>query len=61
MDDDALITRFLGRQFIGRRRYLRDAELQALGLVDNRSSLSWLLGLIAWLRRVQQRRRSINE
>jgi predicted DNA-binding transcriptional regulator AlpA len=42
MDDDALITRFLGRQFIG-RRYLRYAELQALGLVDNRSSLTnWM-------------------
>jgi hypothetical protein len=41
-DDDVLITRFLGQQFIG-RRYLRDAELRSLGLVDNRSSLTnWM-------------------
>jgi predicted DNA-binding transcriptional regulator AlpA len=42
IDDDALIARFLGPQFLG-RRYLRYAELQALGLVDNRTSLSnWM-------------------
>jgi predicted DNA-binding transcriptional regulator AlpA len=41
-NDDALITRFLGRQFTG-RRYLRYAELRTLGLVDNRSSLTnWM-------------------
>jgi predicted DNA-binding transcriptional regulator AlpA len=36
--DDALIARFLGSKYLG-RRYLRYAELEALGLVDNRASL----------------------
>jgi hypothetical protein len=40
--DDVLIARFLGSRFLG-RRYLRYAELEALGLVDNRSSLKlWM-------------------
>ena len=40
--DDALIARFLGSRFIG-RRYLRYGELEQLGLVDNRSSLTvWM-------------------
>jgi hypothetical protein len=40
--DDALIARFLGSRYLG-RRYLRYAELQSLGLVDNRDSLkSWM-------------------
>jgi predicted DNA-binding transcriptional regulator AlpA len=42
IDDDALIAQFLGRQYVG-RRYLRYAELEALGLCDNRSSLkNWM-------------------
>jgi hypothetical protein len=40
--DDALIAEFLGSRFLG-RRYLRYAELEQLGLVDNRSSLKlWM-------------------
>jgi hypothetical protein len=40
--DDALIARFLGSRYIG-RRYLRYAELEGLGLVDNRGSLkNWM-------------------
>jgi predicted DNA-binding transcriptional regulator AlpA len=40
--DDALIGRFLGTRYIG-RRYLRYSELEALGLVDNRGSLkNWI-------------------
>ena len=40
--DDALIAQFLGRHYLG-RRYLRYAELEALGLCDNRSSLkNWM-------------------
>lgn len=40
--DDALIARFLGSRYVG-RRYLRYAELEALGLVDNRGSLqNWM-------------------
>jgi predicted DNA-binding transcriptional regulator AlpA len=40
--DDALIARFLGSQYLG-RRYLRYYELEALGLVDNRASLKvWM-------------------
>ena len=40
--DDALIAQFLGRQYIG-RRYLRYAEIEALGLCDNRGSLqNWI-------------------
>jgi predicted DNA-binding transcriptional regulator AlpA len=40
--DDALIARFLGSQYLG-RRYLRYAELEALGICDNRSSLeNWI-------------------
>jgi hypothetical protein len=40
--DDALIAQFLGRQYVG-RRYLRYAELEALGLCDNRGSLkNWM-------------------
>ena len=40
--DDTLIEQFLGPQFTG-RRYLRYAELEALGLVDNRASLkNWM-------------------
>ena len=39
---DALIARFLGSKYLG-RRYLRYAELEALGLVDNRASLKlWM-------------------
>jgi len=40
--DDALIAQFLGSRYLG-RRYLRYAELEALGLVDNRASLkNWM-------------------
>ena len=40
--DDALIAEFLGSRFLG-RRFLRYAELEQLGLVDNRSSLKlWM-------------------
>jgi hypothetical protein len=40
--DDALIARFLGTRYLG-RRYLRYAELEALGLVDNRATLKlWM-------------------
>jgi len=40
--DDALIRQFLGPRYLG-RRYLRYAELEALGLVDNRASLkNWM-------------------
>jgi hypothetical protein len=40
--DDTLIEQFLGTQFTG-RRYLRYAELEALGLVDNRATLKlWM-------------------
>jgi hypothetical protein len=40
--DDALIAQVLGTKFLG-RRYLRYAELEQLGLVDNRSSLKvWM-------------------
>ena len=40
--DDGLIARFLGSKYLG-QRYLRYAELEALGLVDNRSSLKlWM-------------------
>jgi hypothetical protein len=40
--DDALIAQFLGSRYLG-RRYLRYAELEALGLVDNRASLKlWM-------------------
>jgi hypothetical protein len=40
--DDALIARFLGGRYLG-RRYLRYAELESLGLVDNRGSLkNWM-------------------
>jgi hypothetical protein len=42
--DDGLIARFLGSKYLG-RRYLRYAELEALGLVDNRGSLKfWMDG-----------------
>jgi len=42
--DDALIAQFLGSRYLG-RRYLRYAELEALGLVDNRGSLKfWMDG-----------------
>ena len=41
-DDDALIAQFLGPRFLG-RRYLRYAELEALGVCDNRASLKlWM-------------------
>jgi hypothetical protein len=41
---DALIERFLGSRYLG-RRYLRYAELEALGICDNRGSLvSWMRG-----------------
>lgn len=40
--DDALIAQFLGSKYLG-RRYLRYAELEGLGLVDNRASLKlWM-------------------
>jgi len=40
--DDALIARFLGSRYLG-RRYLRYAELEELGLCDNRGSLeNWM-------------------
>jgi predicted DNA-binding transcriptional regulator AlpA len=40
--DDALIARFLGSRYLG-RRYLRYSELEALGIVDDRSTLvSWM-------------------
>src|SRR5262245_38661483 len=40
--DDGLIARFLGSKYLG-RRYLRYAELEALGLIDNRGSLqNWM-------------------
>jgi hypothetical protein len=40
--DDALIAQFLGSRYLG-RRYLRYAELEQLGLVDNRGSLKlWM-------------------
>jgi hypothetical protein len=40
--DDALIAQFLGSRYLG-RRYLRYAELEALGLVDNRATLKlWM-------------------
>jgi predicted DNA-binding transcriptional regulator AlpA len=39
---DALIARFLGSRYLG-RRYLRYAELEALGIVDCRDSLNnWM-------------------
>jgi len=38
--DDALIAQFLGSRYLG-RRYLRYAELVALGLIDNRASLKF--------------------
>ena len=41
---DALIERFLGSRYLG-RRYLRYAELEALGICDNRGSpVSWMRG-----------------
>lgn len=41
-DDDALIAQVLGPRYLG-RRYLRYAELEALGLCDNRASLKlWM-------------------
>jgi hypothetical protein len=44
LDDDALIAQLLGSRYVG-RRYLRYAELEALGLVDNRASLkNWMDG-----------------
>jgi predicted DNA-binding transcriptional regulator AlpA len=40
--DEALIAQFLGPRYRG-RRFLRYAELEELGLVDNRSSLAlWM-------------------
>jgi predicted DNA-binding transcriptional regulator AlpA len=40
--DDVLIAQFLGSRYLG-RRYLRYAEIEALGLVDNRASLKlWM-------------------
>jgi predicted DNA-binding transcriptional regulator AlpA len=40
--DDALIVQFLGSRYLG-RRYLRYAELEDLGLVDNRATLKlWM-------------------
>jgi predicted DNA-binding transcriptional regulator AlpA len=40
--DDALIARFLGSRYLG-RRYLRYAELEALGICDDRSTLvNWM-------------------
>jgi predicted DNA-binding transcriptional regulator AlpA len=40
--DDALIARFLGSKYLG-RRYLRYHEIEALGLCDNRGSLqNWI-------------------
>jgi hypothetical protein len=40
--DDALIAQFLGSRYLG-RRYLRYAELEQLGLVDNRATLKlWM-------------------
>jgi predicted DNA-binding transcriptional regulator AlpA len=40
--DDALIARFLGQQFAG-RRFLTFHEIQSLGLVDNRQTLrTWI-------------------
>src|SRR5262249_30130951 len=40
--DDALIAQFLGPHYLG-RRYLRYAELESLGLLDNRASLkNWM-------------------
>ena len=42
LDDDTLIAQFLGPRYLG-RRYLRYAELEALGLCDNRASLKlWM-------------------
>jgi predicted DNA-binding transcriptional regulator AlpA len=42
LDDDAAIAQFLGNAYRG-RRFLRYAELEALGLVDNRGSLqNWI-------------------
>jgi hypothetical protein len=41
-DSEALIERFLGSRYLG-RRYLRYAELEALGICDNRGSLvNWI-------------------
>jgi hypothetical protein len=41
-DSDALIEQHLGRTYAG-RRFLRYAELEALGLVDNRGTLeNWM-------------------
>jgi predicted DNA-binding transcriptional regulator AlpA len=40
--DDALIARYLGSRYLG-RRYLRYSELEALGIVDDRSTLvNWM-------------------
>jgi len=40
--DDTLIAEFLGSRYLG-RRFLRYAELEALGIVDNRASLKlWM-------------------
>jgi predicted DNA-binding transcriptional regulator AlpA len=42
MEDERLIAQFLGSAFSG-RRYLRYAELEALGIVDNRATLAlWI-------------------
>jgi hypothetical protein len=40
--DDALIARHLGGRYVG-RRYLRYNEIEALGLIPNRTTLkSWI-------------------
>ena len=40
--DDALIAQFLGTRYLG-RRYLRYAELEQIGICDNRASLeNWI-------------------
>ena len=50
--DDALIAQFLGRQFLG-RRFLRYAELEELGLIDNRATLRLWMGAGAFPRGIK--------
>jgi predicted DNA-binding transcriptional regulator AlpA len=50
--DDALIAQFLGSRYLG-RRYLRYAELEQLGLVDNRATLKLWMDAGAFPRRLK--------
>jgi predicted DNA-binding transcriptional regulator AlpA len=50
--DDAFIAQFLGSRYLG-RRYLRYAELEQLGLVDNRATLKLWMDAGAFPRRLK--------